>query len=191
MLKRLKQNRMKSLHSGNKILSGIFIIVLVLSFGKSSFAIGEVAVGANMGLTRDLNNIENDTHQYNMTMELYKEAYSGTKAKPVPDAFCLLWGLNMRYQFNFLLFRLGATYARSPELYHGYLKPDGGEKNKIKFTSYQCTFPLSIALLVPLKEKTYFYFGGGLSYHIAYIKIAQSDPDQTAGVFTDNNKRNR
>ncbi len=182
--------------SKKNIILIIISAILIIFNCKASYAIGEFSIGANIGVTQDLNNLNADINRYNTAMELYKDADSDAKIKQIPNSYCLLWGLNFQYQFNFLLFRTGATYGRSPESYRGYITPNGGTKNKIKIMTYQCSFPLSIALIAPLKERTYFYMGAGLSYHIAYVKISQTNPDQTSGLsssglFPDSNKRNR
>ena len=169
----------------------IFISVIIILLCRDLYAIGEISFGANIGLTRDPNNLESDVNAYNASMAYHDETIAGTQSSQIPQSYCFVWGFNFRYQFNFLLFRLGSHFCQSGQKYKGSLQTADGEVNKIKITTYQSSTPFSIAFIVPLKEKTYFYLGGGLSYNQAYVKITQSNPEATNGLLPDSNRRNR
>ncbi len=169
----------------------LLISLAVMFLGKDLYAIGEVSFGANIGLTRDPNNLESEVNKYNTALAYADETNTGTETSQIPQPYCFVWGLNFRYQFNYILFRLGTHFCHTTQNYNGSIKLSGSEKNEIKIKTYQCSSPLTIAFIVPLKEKTYFYLGGGMSYNQVYIRITQSNPEETSGYLPDSNRRNR
>ncbi len=84
--------------------------------------------------------------------------------------------MSFRYQFNYLLFRLGGQFTKPGAGTKGSFTDAGGNKNVIRISTYQAAFPLSIGFLLPVKDKTYFYLGGGVTYYVASVKITQSNP---------------
>lgn len=180
----------KKMTAKKQIIIAIIPVIIFL-FSGNSFAIGEFSVGATIGATRDLNNLNSDVNRYNMAMEYYKETDPDAQVSQIPEAYNFVWGFSFKYQFNFILFRLGSQFSRSAQSYRGAITPSGGEENEIKISTYQNSYPFSIAFLVPFKERTFFYLGGGMSYNVAYLKITQSNPAETSGLLPDSNKRNR
>ncbi|MDY6935772.1 MAG: hypothetical protein SVZ03_16330 [Spirochaetota bacterium] len=146
-------------------------------------AIGEIAVGMNVGITYDPNHLEDEINKYNIVMETYKESNPGSRVSTIDIPYSPLLGFNFRYQFNYLLFRLGCHLAK-PVYTEGSITPLGGVKNKIRVTTYQNSYPLSIGFILPLKERTYFFMGVGLAYNQAYVKINQSVPSQSSSLFS-------
>ncbi len=166
------------------VLLKAFLIISLILLSKNSFAIGELAIGANMGITYDPNNLESEINQYNKVMMVYKENNQGTKVSQIRAPYCFSWGLNLRYQYNFLLFRLGCHFSKATSTYKGNITPLASLKNTIKISTFQNSIPVSIGFIVPLKKRTYFYIGSGLTYHLACVEISQSNPDQTSSTFS-------
>lgn len=171
----------------------ILIIAAIALFcaGGNLYAIGDISFGANVGATRDPNHLQNEIDSYNKRIEYYLEMDPDAEGSQIPVGYSFVWGFSFKYQFNFILFRLGSQFTRSVQKCRGSLQPSGGDENTIKISTYQYSIPFSIAFIVPFKEKTYFYIGVGLSYTMAYVKITQSDPAATSGVFPDTNLMNK
>lgn len=156
---------------------------MLFSLPSALLAIGEISLGFCTGITRDPNNIEYTISRYNTAFKAYEETNAGAKSEQLSVQTVPLMGAVIRYQFNYLLFRFGSHYAKAMFSNKGGVTATGGIENEVKVTTYQNTFPLSMAIILPLKEKTYFYLGGGLSYHQSYVKITQSNPGQVAAEF--------
>ena len=133
-------------------------------------------MGVNTGATYDPNYLENDINSFNRAIEYQKENTSGTKGKQMDVPYSFVSGANFRYQFNYLLFRLGGQFTKPGAGVKGSFTDAGGNKNVIRISTYQAAFPLSIGFLLPVKDKTYFYLGGGVTYYVASVKITQSNP---------------
>ena len=164
------------------------ILTSTLFASNRVLAIGEFSMGLNLGITHDPNNMEEEITQYNIWMEAYREENSGASASQMSVPYSAVWGFNFKYQFNYLLFRLGCHLAKPGSPIKGNITPAGGVKNKIRITSYQNSYPVSIGFIIPLKERTYFYIGLGPTYHHTYVKITQSNPVSGLGS---SNIRNR
>jgi opacity protein-like surface antigen len=148
-------------------------------FGASgAFAIGEFSVGLNAGVTYAPNNIESVINRYNTAMENYADANAGTEVTQINVPYSPVFGFNVRYQFNYFLFRLGCHYSDPILPIKGSITPAGGVENKIEVRTYQNSFPATVGLIIPLKKRTYFYIGAGGTLHQSYIRIKQSDPVQ-------------
>ncbi len=172
-------------HLTISIITALLFILKVLPL----MAIGDVGVGINIGITHDPNNLESEINKYNENMEAYKTANSGTELNQINVPYSPVLGVNFRYNFNYLLFRIGGYYTRAY-----FYKAQGnikisGTKNKIKIDSYQAGFPGSICLLVPLKKRTISYIGGGMNLHFTYLKISQTNPG--AGIVSPDDSVNR
>ncbi len=175
----------------------LFIVSLAtaLLIPALCFAIGEFSVGLNIGITSDPNNLDSEINRYNTVMEVYKEETSGAKISTLTVPYSPAYGFSFRYQFNFFLIRMGCHFTRPIGTNKGSVTPPGGEKNTIRITTYQNSFPATIGLLLPLKDRTYFYIGVGPTYHQTYVKITQSKPEQTSTLFSNaglsTNRRDR
>lgn len=157
----------------------VFISVMLTSiflFAGISYAIGEFSIGINSGFTYDPNNMEKVINQYNKFMEYSEEADPGAKVNKIEVPYAYVLGYNLKYHFNYLLFRIGGHFAKPGAGVKGSYTSSTGQKNEIRISTYQASFPVSIGFLLPLKEHTFFYFGGGPTYHLAYVKITQSNP---------------
>lgn len=152
------------------------ILMLILCYAGTSYAIGEFSMGINLGVTSAPNNIDKYTNSYNMYMKEYSESSPDTSVKQINNPYIPVYGMNLRYQFNYFLLRLGWHLAYSLVPIKGSITPAGGEKNSIRFNTYQNSFPITIGLIMPLKERTYFYIGAGRTLHYALIKITNSNP---------------
>ncbi|MFH0976325.1 MAG: hypothetical protein V1874_11140 [Spirochaetota bacterium] len=152
------------------------LIGLILSNNNYLYAIGSFSLGINTGATYDPNNMENDIIRFNRAIEYQKEAVSGTKGEQIDVPYSFILGASLRYQFNFLLFRVGGHFTKPGAGTKGSFTPAGGDKNVIRISTYQAAFPVSMGFIVPVKEKTYFYLGGGITYYMASVKITQSNP---------------
>jgi hypothetical protein len=144
------------------------------------YAIGNFSIGANSGATYDPNNMESEIDLYNLAVKGYKEAGLCSKAEYINIPYSFLAGCNLKYQFNYILFRIGGQFTKTGAGVKGSFVPTStGIKNEIRISTYQAAFPLTIAFLLPVKDRTYFYMGGGMTYYNAFIKITQSNPEAT------------
>ncbi|MBN2039561.1 MAG: outer membrane beta-barrel protein [Spirochaetes bacterium] len=161
----------------------ILIIAFVCCYTEVSYAIGEFSIGINTGMTYDPNNLGDEISRANQYIADYRENNTGAEGEEINVPYALLLGCNLKYHFNYLLFRFAGYFAKPGAGVEGSYTPPGGPENEIKISTYQASFPLSIAFLLPLKERTFFYFGGGMTYHIASVKITQSNPDPAFPVL--------
>ncbi len=157
------------------IITAIVSITFIFPGTDNLFAIGNFSIGVNSGATYDPNQLENEIDLINQYIVSYRAAGAGGEQIDVPYSF--VTGCNLKYQFNYLLFRIGGQFTKTGEGVKGSITPPGGPKNKIRISTYQAAFPLSLAFLLPVKERTYFYMGGGMTYYNAYVRITQSNPD--------------
>lgn len=179
----------------NKILIiTAFLIITNILLSKRCLAIGEFSIGINGGATSDPNNLKDEITYYNTRMRASKENNTSTKISQINIPFCFVYGINIRYQFNFILIRMGCHFSK-PSYYKskGSITPSGGEKNIIRITTYQNSIPFSMGIIIPLKERTFFFIGAGFTFHQAYVKITQSNPDTSISseIGISQNRRNR
>lgn len=167
----------KALCSCLVAMAGIIIACL------PAFAIGEFALGLNGGVTYDPNSIEDLASRYNLAMENYYTNNAGTDIGQIASPYSPVFGLNVRYQFNFFFFRIGYHYTSPFQTIKGSITPPGGVKNTIKIEVFQASAPATVGLLVPMGRRTLFFIGGGPSLHHASVTITQSNPVQTAPAF--------
>lgn len=164
----------------NKLLIILLSIGALLTYTSDAYAIGEFSMGINAGITRDPNDLENEINSQNAWMEAQKEADPGAKTTQLTVPYAFVPGFNFRYQFNYLLLRIGGHFAKSGSGVKGSYVSSTGAKNTIRIQTYQNSFPLSLGFIVPLKERTYFYMGAGITFHQAFVKITQSNPSVPA-----------
>ena len=179
----MKKNKLQSNTQKSIILTLIFLLAIILVCYKNSYAIGELSIGLNIGATYDPNNLQDEINRYNTAMMVYKEANSGTIVSKMDVPYSFVWGMHIKYQFNYLLFRLGCYFSKPGDGIKGTITPQGGLENRIRIKTYQNSFPVSLGFILPLRKRTYFYIGGGLTYHMAYLEVTQSRPDQTSVFF--------
>ena len=142
----------------------IIAAALILSTEANLFAIGSFSMGINAGATYDPNYLQNDINSYNKEIE-------NQSGKQIDIPYAFAFGANFRYQFNYVLFRIGGYYT---EPYYG---TDGScSTNKIHISTFQAAFPISVAFTLPIKERGNFFIGGGLSLYVASVKFTQSNP---------------
>jgi len=161
----------------------LLFLFLAAATGTPALAIGEFGIGLNAGMTGDPNNISTDIDSYNMAILKYRNDNPGTKTDQINVPLVPVIGFNMRYQFNYILFRVGALYSRAfilPE--KGHIDPPALDKNTIRFRTFQFSLPATVALIIPLKRRTMFYMGYGLNFHLVQIRISQSDPNAAIGL---------
>jgi hypothetical protein len=147
-------------------------------------AVGEFSFGVTAGATHDVNNLANEINRYNMAMEAYSDETPGSMTQTMNTPTAPAFGLNFRYQFNQILFRVGCHFATPAAPIKGYVNPAGVEENEIKITTFQFSAPASVAILLPIKDKTFVYMGIGLTYHQLYVKMTQSKPELTQTIFS-------
>lgn len=175
---------MKTKTNITKSLVCVLGILLFVLKSTSLLAIGEFALGLNAGMTNDPNTMEDLTSRYNMAMEFYSANNPGTDTSQIPIPNSPVFGLNIRYQFNFFFFRIGYHYTAPFQTIKGRITPPGGVDNSIKIDVFQASAPVTIGLLVPMGARSYFYIGGGPSLHHTSITITQSNPVQTEPAFS-------
>ncbi len=149
-------------------------------------AAGELSFGVNAGATYDVNRLGEDINRYNVVMEAYSDENPGSMTQSMGTPVAPAFGLSARYQFNQLLFRVGLYFATPVGSIEGYITPADGQENRLKISTFQISMPATVALVLPIKEKTYVYLGLGLTYHQIYVKMSQSNPQQTAALFEAN-----
>ncbi len=153
----------------------IITIILFLNI-NNLYAIGEIGIGFNLGIGYDSNNISNDITDYNIAIEKYKTNNTGTSISQLSIPIMPTLGLNFRYQFNYILFRFGGLYSRTTgDKIEGQVVPAVGTENHLALKTYKASFPVTTALLIPLKQHTLFYFGGGLNLDFSSLEISQTD----------------
>ncbi len=90
---------MKTVH--HTIIITIALLLFIFIEHEHAFAIGEFSIGLNAGLTQDPNHLEPAITQWNTQA---KTTASDVDQISIPYSF--VWGINVRYQFNYFLFRL-------------------------------------------------------------------------------------
>ena len=168
------------------MLTAAIAIASLLQNERNLFAIGNFSLGVNTGATYDPNNLERDIDLINVDIESYKQSNAGAKGEKLNVSYSLLAGCNLKYQFNYILFRIGGHFAKTYDGINGSVTTPLGVKNKIKISTYQASFPITVAFILPVKERTWFYMGGGMTFHNAYVKITQSNPTAVPSIGSGN-----
>jgi len=145
-------------------LIGIILIYLVL-LASDAHAIGEFSLGINTGITYDPNHLEPLITQWNTGAKT-----TATSVDQITIPYSFAWGINMRYQFNYFLFRIGAHFT-SP-----YSVTGKADANKVTISTYQFGLPATVGLIMPLKQRTYFFIGAGITYNYAYLEWKETAP---------------
>lgn len=141
------------------------IILFIIGSTTGAFAIGEFSIGINGGVTYDPNHLGPYIDHQNREWKA-----AGGDVSQMDTPYAAVAGFSMRYQFNYFLFRIGFHYATP-------MQDIKGEGGGVKYTidTYQASLPATIGLILPLRKRTYFFLGGGLTYHYAYLNI-KTDP---------------
>lgn len=143
----------------------VFLITLTVIITSQAYAIGEFSLGINTGITYDPNHLEPAITQWNTAAKT-----TATSVEQITIPYSFAWGINMRYQFNYFLFRIGAHFT-SPYSVRG--KADA---NKVTISTYQFGLPATVGLIMPLKQRTYFFIGAGITYNYAYLEWEETAP---------------
>lgn len=164
-----------------KKISCIFVLLLCL-FSEGAYSIGEFALGMGTGVAHDPNGIEGNVDQYNRTLMAYNRAVKGSKIEKINVPFYPVLGLSLRYHFNYLLLRAGLNYTTAL-----FFPPSGSIKSEsidtdISIDSWQFSMPASIGFLLPLRDRTFFFFAAGLSYYVVHHEISQNRVSGIAGL---------
>ncbi len=159
-------------------------MVFLLASARSGYAIGEFSAGILAGFTHAPNNIDEDIARYNNRIRAYSAVNLGAQSRQMAVPYSPAIGMSLRYQFNYLLLRLGLHYTKPLGLVHGSVTPPGGLKNSIRMRTSQSSMPASIAFLIPLKKRTHFYIGAGGTLYQAHVRISQSFPEQASPLFS-------
>ncbi len=141
------------------------IILCIILIASHAYAIGEFSLGVNAGITYDPNHLEPAITQWNT-----KAKTSASSVDQITIPYSFTWGINLRYQFNYFLLRIG-THFTSP-----YQVKGKADANKVTISTYQFGLPASIGLIMPLKQRTYFFLGAGITYNYAYLEWKQTSP---------------
>ncbi len=163
----------------------ILAAIIVMLCAAPAFAIKEIGIGISGGITYDPNNIEEEIASYNNAIESYRAANSGTEVTSLNVPYVGILGVNARFRIEFFMIRLGFNYLEAflyPTM--GSVKPQGGDRNTIRFNTRQISLPLSFGFLLEATRRCIFYFGGGFSVLFVNLEIKQSDPDPALGLPT-------
>ncbi|HSV97150.1 MAG TPA: outer membrane beta-barrel protein [Spirochaetota bacterium] len=172
------------MNTTRKIILHTLLIAAIAAVPGGAYAIGEFGIGFNLGLTYAPNNTDDIIARYNGEMM----TTAGADVNQLNTPYVPVVGINLRYQFNYLLFRIGCHLATPVVPTKGSITV-GGNKNTIRISAFQNSIPATIGLLMPVKKRTYFYIGGGGTLHQAYIKISQSAPDAAGIDIGDDNRK--
>ena len=165
-----------------------FTAAALLLVPRDIFAIGEIGIGLNAGMTYDPNNIDGRLNEINMRILGYKEATTGVKIDLLENSYMPVAGINVRYHFNYLLFRVGGHYERTWRPIRGTVN-EAGVRNTVKVETSQAALPGSLCLIIPLKARTMVYMGTGLNLHYSTMTVTQSYPG--GGFVTPDDPKNR
>lgn len=158
-------------------------VLMILLFRLKALAINEFGIGINLGFCDDPNNLANEIASYNTAIENYRENNAGVRNSQLTVPGALVSGLNLRYQFNYILFRAGAYYMKNLlESSRAEVIQSHTTINKIGIDTFQASSTFSLAMILPLMERAYVYFGGGVSLIYAYYRFFQSDPGSITGL---------
>lgn len=170
----------------SKIYKIITIVIcsgaLFLATGELCYAIGEFGIGINLGATYDPNYLEDEITHYNMKVEEYQQNVDHTKSKTITVPYAPVVGINMRYLFNYFILRLGCQYTKPIRQMEGSVTNSDGEEDTIKIKTFQFSFPVTFGLVLPVKDRSYFFIGGGPSIIYSYIKTMRTGSSATDDV---------
>jgi len=166
-------------------------VLFVAAVTVPSHAIGEFGLGINIGISPDPGNIENIITDYNTALLIHKDANTGTSLEQFTVPTQPVFGINLRYKFNYIFFRFGLHYSKT------LIAPPEGTvtssvplpKNIITMETLHLAVPVSIAFIIPLNDMAFFFMGAGFNFHIARLEIIQSAPDIQLGL-PENDSRN-
>ncbi len=176
----------RTMRTITKTILGVILVTAALAAPGGAYAIGEIGVGFNLGLTYAPNNTDELIARYNDEMM----TTAGADVDQLRAPYVPVVGINLRYQFNYLLFRIGCHLAAPVMTTKGSITV-GGNKNTIRVSAFQNSIPATVGLLMPVKKRTYFYIGAGGTLHQAYVKISQSAPDAAGIDIGSDNRRDR
>ncbi|OPZ36327.1 MAG: hypothetical protein BWY96_02326 [Spirochaetes bacterium ADurb.BinA120] len=174
----------RNVRTKTKTTLGAMFVATLLAMPGGAYAIGEIGVGFNLGLTYAPNNTDEIIARHNHEMM----STPGGDVEQLNPPYVPVVGINVRYQFNYLLFRVGCHLAAPLMPVKGSITV-GGETNNMRVSAFQNSIPATIGLLMPVKKRTFFYIGAGGTLHQAYIKISQSAPDAAGIDIGSDNRR--
>ncbi len=149
----------------NRTITNIVCVIAFVFATSPAWAIGEFSLGVNAGLTYDPNHLEPLITQWNTNAKT-----TATTVKQISIPYSFTWGIALRYQFNYFLFRIG-SYFTSP-----YEVKGKADANRVTISTYQFGLPATVGLIMPLKQRTYFFIGAGLTYNYAYLQWEETAP---------------
>ncbi len=164
-------------------------LIMVAVASVPARAITEIGIGLSGGMSYDPNNIEEEIASYNSAIEAYKSANSGTEVSPLNIPYVGILGINIRFKIEFFLLRIGFQYLEAflyPTM--GSIEPPAGDRNTIRFNTWQISLPVSFGFLLEATRRCIFYFGGGFNTFFVNLQITQSDPDTALGLPNDRKK---
>ena len=170
------------------LIHSILLAILIIGNSPVSGA-GDISFGVYLGLTQDMNNLENEINAYNIAMEQYKTANNGTEVTQLNSPYAITTGMSIDYTFNIFMLKTGVYFSQAyvyPTM--GSITPAAGSRNTIKFTSYQLLVPFSFGITIPLGKRTFLYWGVGISLVHTSLEITQSAPNAAYALPDSNSK---
>lgn len=176
---------------------------LLLAFSTALYGIGSLQLGANLGVYPNINGlaanylpdggdnaagIPRGSHSRRDSIDMYdsiikranEETNISGKAAGYPIA--ATYGVELRYLWNNLFFRLGADYSTQVTAKKASLKTTTYD-NSISYQSWAMSVPLTIGLSNELKDFFHFYMGIGPYYSYAHINVKHSAPQAFSETF--------
>lgn len=170
----------------------VFILTLSMIPLTALAGVGSFQMGAYTGFAPDFLNL---SHQIDTVggqsslngdgrrdaIEFYDNliaqsiAAGNATGKPVGYANGAIFGVDFRYVWKHLFFRIGADYAQQITGKSGSLVTSTGQ-DSISYSSFQASFPVSIGISHFIADYYQFYIGFGPHYSIAHISVKHSDP---------------
>ncbi|HPS87801.1 MAG TPA: hypothetical protein PLY36_13710 [Spirochaetota bacterium] len=153
------------------------ITLLILIFYIDTQASGIFNLGLMAGAASDAGNVEKIAGDINLEMREYQAAHPGTSVTEIETTYSPVFSANLAYINDDLLIKLGWEYT-SNVLYNpaGSIKPSGLPENKVELDYSRFTFPVSFGIVIPLSNRSRFYFAGGLNMSYVLVKVKQSNP---------------
>ncbi len=180
-----------------------YIPLLLILLVQPAVAIGSLQVGIFGGFYPDINNLSGgvsgdggdradgtvvrgggrrDAIQFfDNLIQQAVAANQADKGSTIGDPLGALWGIDLRYHWNVLFFRMAMDYATQVTATSGSLEA-GGFNDKIAYSSWAASIPITIGLSHALSEFFHFYMGFGPYYGISHLKVTHSAPDAFANI---------
>jgi len=175
----------------------IISLLLCLVLAGSIQAIGFFSMGGTIGLHPNPNNImyghPSDAGGANIAKsadsiaktQFYNKLIltADGKGEQFSYPMAIPFGLNLKYNWNHLLLRIGLNHSLLIGGSSGSITPSGGKKNVIDFHSSLTIVPVTFGFVFEINQSDHFYFGMGPMFGQAVIVVQHSKPKEIKKVL--------